>query len=84
MLGEWSKLSVWWQGEAASIESKSLTLTLLTKVVIVEPKAVRDVGHKAFCVVFTMYCDLLGDRNLSMAVKVTVTVYQWNVTVHQW
>lgn len=61
---------MWWEGDAASTESKSLALALLTKAIVISSSNVTNVNSGSFPDVFAMYCGFLVDKNLPIAVKV--------------
>jgi len=65
-----SRLRSWWEGGAASAESKMMSLTLLTKLIIVDAGVLSNCQHPAFGVVSTMYTGFLADRTTTLAFKV--------------
>ena len=70
VLDVFSRLSCWWSGDVASVESKMMSSTLLLKLTIVDATVLSNSQHPTFVVIWTMYIGLLTDRTTSLAFKV--------------
>jgi hypothetical protein len=63
VMKEWTSLSSWWRGSTASNESKMAALTLLTKLLLIDSKAVVDIKNPAFYHIFKMFITFLSKEN---------------------
>ncbi|XP_056317923.1 DNA-dependent protein kinase catalytic subunit [Danio aesculapii] len=69
VLKGWSLLRPWWDGPAASPESKTSVLSLLAKVLQIDSSVCSNTDHPAFSVVFTTFTALLTDISMPLNLK---------------
>ncbi|XP_068437827.1 DNA-dependent protein kinase catalytic subunit [Clinocottus analis] len=69
VLGRWSSLQSWWEGDSSTSESKTATLLLLSKLLQIDSSVCSDTNHKAFKPVFSTFTMLLVDMNLPLNLK---------------
>lgn len=69
VLKGWDLLRPWWQGPAASPESKTSVLSLLAKVLQIDSSVCSNTDHKAFNAVFTTFTALLTDVSMPLNLK---------------
>jgi hypothetical protein len=70
MIVRWQSFSCWWEGSLATLDSKMMSLTVLTKVLIIDARFIASEGHPAYKPVWSMYCGMLMDRTTSLPFKV--------------
>lgn len=69
VLKGWGLLRPWWDGPAASPESKTSVLSLLAKVLQIDSSVCSNTDHPAFSVVFTTFTALLTDISMPLNLK---------------
>ncbi|KAF4110944.1 hypothetical protein G5714_007975 [Onychostoma macrolepis] len=69
VLKGWDLLRPWWEGPAASPESKTSVLSLLAKVLQIDSSVCSNTDHKAFNAVFTTFTALLTDISMPLNLK---------------
>ncbi|KAM3860678.1 DNA-dependent protein kinase catalytic subunit [Diretmus argenteus] len=69
VLRRWESLQSWWEGDAATSESKTATLLLLSKLLQIDSSVCSNVDHEAFTKVFSTFTTLLVDMNLPLNLK---------------
>lgn len=69
VLKEWDLLRPWWEGPAASPESKTSVLSLLAKVLQINSSVCSNTDHPAFNAVFTTFTALLTDISMPLNLK---------------
>uniref|UniRef100_A0A9J8AJD6 DNA-dependent protein kinase catalytic subunit n=1 Tax=Cyprinus carpio carpio TaxID=630221 RepID=A0A9J8AJD6_CYPCA len=69
VLKGWDLLRPWWEGPAASPESKTSVLSLLAKVLQIDSSVCSNTDHKAFNAVFTTFTALLTDMSMPLNLK---------------
>ncbi|KAK9971873.1 hypothetical protein ABG768_025216 [Culter alburnus] len=69
VLKEWDLLRPWWEGPAASPESKTSVLSLLAKVLQINSSVCSNTVHPAFNTVFTTFTALLTDISMPLNLK---------------
>ncbi|KAG7330004.1 hypothetical protein KOW79_006226 [Hemibagrus wyckioides] len=69
VLKQWDMLKPWWTGPSSSPESKTSTLTLLSKVLQIDSSVSTNTGHSAFTAVFTTFTTLITDTALPLNLK---------------
>uniref|UniRef100_A0A671MAS8 DNA-dependent protein kinase catalytic subunit n=1 Tax=Sinocyclocheilus anshuiensis TaxID=1608454 RepID=A0A671MAS8_9TELE len=69
VLKGWDLLRPWWEGPAASPESKTSVLSLLAKVLQIDSAVCSNTDHKAFNAVFTTFTALLTDISMPLNLK---------------
>nr|QOY44576.1 DNA-dependent protein kinase catalytic subunit [Alvinella pompejana] len=72
LLDRWFRLHAWWHGESATKETQSMALNILTKMILIDSKAVCNVQQKGFSHMFDMYLNMLVDKRLSLSFKSNV------------
>jgi hypothetical protein len=70
VLSRWHLLSCWWEGADATLDSKTMSLNVLTKLMILDATVVSNEQHSAYKSVWSMYCGLLTDKNTTLPFKV--------------
>lgn len=69
VLGGWSSLQSWWEGDSSTPESKTATLVLLSKLLQIDASVCTDTNHEAFQAVFSTFTLLLVDMKLPLNLK---------------
>ncbi|XP_072306662.1 DNA-dependent protein kinase catalytic subunit [Eucyclogobius newberryi] len=69
VLKRWGNLSSWWDGDAATPESKTAILVLLSKLLQIDSSVCSSNTHDAFKPVFTTFTTLLMDMSLPLNLK---------------
>ncbi|XP_060788690.1 DNA-dependent protein kinase catalytic subunit-like isoform X1 [Neoarius graeffei] len=69
ILKQWDLLKPWWTGPSSSPESKTSTLTLLSKVLQIDSSVSTNTSHSAFTAVFATFTTLITDTALSLNLK---------------
>uniref|UniRef100_A0A8C1YUK1 DNA-dependent protein kinase catalytic subunit n=1 Tax=Cyprinus carpio TaxID=7962 RepID=A0A8C1YUK1_CYPCA len=69
VLKTWDLLRPWWEGPAASPESKTSVLSLLAKVLQIDSSVCSNTDHPAFNAVFTTFTALLTDISMPLNLK---------------
>ncbi|XP_051572291.1 DNA-dependent protein kinase catalytic subunit-like isoform X3 [Myxocyprinus asiaticus] len=69
VLKEWDLLRPWWDGPAASPESKTSVLSLLAKVLQIDSSVCSNTEHQAFNAVFTTFTALITDTSMPLNLK---------------
>ncbi|KAL1271164.1 hypothetical protein QQF64_030180, partial [Cirrhinus molitorella] len=69
VLKGWALLRPWWDGPAASPESKTSVLSLLAKVLQIDSSVCSNTDHPAFNAVFTTFTALLTDISMPLNLK---------------
>ncbi|XP_056155309.1 DNA-dependent protein kinase catalytic subunit [Lampris incognitus] len=69
VLQGWETLRVWWNTDAATPESKTSTLLLLSKLLQIDSSVCTNTNHEAFSGVFTTFTSLLVDPALPLNLK---------------
>ncbi|XP_053349394.1 DNA-dependent protein kinase catalytic subunit [Clarias gariepinus] len=69
VLKQWDLLKPWWTGPSSSPESKTSTLTLLSKVLQIDSSVSTNTSHSAFIDVFATFTTLITDTALPLNLK---------------
>uniref|UniRef100_A0A8C7SDY8 DNA-dependent protein kinase catalytic subunit n=1 Tax=Oncorhynchus mykiss TaxID=8022 RepID=A0A8C7SDY8_ONCMY len=69
ILQRWELLRPWWGNNASTSESKTATLTLLSKVLQIDSSVCSNAGHQAFQLVFSTFTTLIVDMALPLNLK---------------
>ncbi|KAJ0059871.1 hypothetical protein NL108_014572, partial [Boleophthalmus pectinirostris] len=69
VLKRWGDLSSWWDGDAATPESKTAILVLLSKLLQIDSSVCSSNTHNAFKPVFSTFKTLLVDMSLPLNLK---------------
>ncbi|KAF7660907.1 hypothetical protein LDENG_00272900 [Lucifuga dentata] len=69
VLKRWESLQSWWEGHSSTLESKTATLLLLSKLLQIDSCVCSNVSHQAFRQVFSTLTTLLVDMNLPLNLK---------------
>ncbi|XP_060730052.1 DNA-dependent protein kinase catalytic subunit isoform X1 [Tachysurus vachellii] len=69
VLKQWDLLKPWWTGPSSSPESKTSTLTLLSKVLQIDSSVSTNTCHPAFTAVFATFTTLITDTTLPLNLK---------------
>ncbi|TSL34570.1 DNA-dependent protein kinase catalytic subunit [Bagarius yarrelli] len=69
VLMQWDLLKPWWTGPPSSHESKTSTLTLLSKVLQIDSSVSTNTSHPAFTAVFATFTTLITDTALPLNLK---------------
>ncbi|GAA6076648.1 DNA-dependent protein kinase catalytic subunit isoform X1, partial [Tachysurus ichikawai] len=69
VLKQWDLLKPWWAGPSSSPESKTSTLTLLSKVLQIDSSVSTNTCHSAFTAVFATFTTLITDTSLPLNLK---------------
>ncbi|XP_041924731.1 DNA-dependent protein kinase catalytic subunit isoform X1 [Alosa sapidissima] len=69
ILQKWESLRPWWGSPASSPQSKTATLTLLSKVLQIDSSVCSNINHQAFQPVFTTFTTLIIDMSLPLDLK---------------
>ncbi|KAI5104092.1 DNA-dependent protein kinase catalytic subunit [Silurus meridionalis] len=69
VLKQWNLLKPWWTGPSSSPESKTSTLTLLSKVLQIDSSVSTNTSHPAFEAVFSTFTTLITDAALPLNLK---------------
>ncbi|KAI0227633.1 DNA-dependent protein kinase catalytic subunit [Lamellibrachia satsuma] len=69
VLRAWGHLRSWWQGGAATQDTKALVLAVLTKIIMIDSKVVCDSTEPVFRDVFNCYSSMLTDTATSLPFK---------------
>ncbi|XP_056629192.1 DNA-dependent protein kinase catalytic subunit isoform X2 [Triplophysa dalaica] len=69
VLKGWDLLRSWWEGPAASPQSKTSVLTLLAKVLQIDSSVCSNTDHPSFNTVFTTFTSLITDEALPLNLK---------------
>ncbi|KAL2085629.1 hypothetical protein ACEWY4_018949 [Coilia grayii] len=69
ILQRWESLRPWWGSPASSPQSKTATLTLLSKVLQIDSSVCSNTSHQAFQPVFTTFTTLIVDMSLPLDLK---------------
>ncbi|KAM9553657.1 DNA-dependent protein kinase catalytic subunit [Salvelinus alpinus] len=69
VLQRWELLRPWWGNNASTSESKTATLTLLSKVLQIDSSVCSNAGHQAFQLVFSTFTTLIVDMALPLNLK---------------
>ncbi|XP_031440254.1 DNA-dependent protein kinase catalytic subunit [Clupea harengus] len=69
ILQRWEALRPWWGSPASSPQSKTSTLTLLSKVLQIDSSVCSNANHQAFQPIFTTYTTLIVDMSLPLDLK---------------
>ncbi|XP_076840848.1 DNA-dependent protein kinase catalytic subunit [Brachyhypopomus gauderio] len=69
VLKGWDLLKPWWQSPNSSPDSKTSTLTLLSKVLQIDSSVCSNTGHSAFPAVFATFTSLIMDKTLPLNLK---------------
>ncbi|ELU11183.1 hypothetical protein CAPTEDRAFT_224273 [Capitella teleta] len=72
IVSQWSSLSVWWSESTASLDTKMVAITLLTKLMQIDSTVIIDVKNKSFYYVFKMFLGLISDKNNTLQFKTRV------------
>uniref|UniRef100_A0A6Q2XXY4 DNA-dependent protein kinase catalytic subunit n=1 Tax=Esox lucius TaxID=8010 RepID=A0A6Q2XXY4_ESOLU len=69
VLQRWELLKPWWGTNTSTSESKTSTLTLLSKVLQIDSSVCSNASHQAFQLVFTTFTTLIVDMALPLNLK---------------
>ncbi|KAJ8010680.1 hypothetical protein DPEC_G00077640 [Dallia pectoralis] len=69
VLQKWELLKPWWGTNASTSESKTSTLTLLSKVLQIDSSVCSNASHQGFELVFTTFTTLIVDMALPLNLK---------------
>ncbi|KAK6293153.1 hypothetical protein J4Q44_G00366540 [Coregonus suidteri] len=69
ILQRWEQLRPWWGTNASTSESKTATLTLLSKVLQIDSSVCSNASHQAFQLVFSTFTTLIVDMALPLNLK---------------
>ncbi|KAF4089760.1 hypothetical protein AMELA_G00069750 [Ameiurus melas] len=69
VLKQWDLLKPWWSGPFSSSESKTSTLTLLSKVLQIDSSVSTSTSHPVFTAVFATFTTLITDTALPLNLK---------------
>uniref|UniRef100_A0A4W4HQJ6 DNA-dependent protein kinase catalytic subunit n=1 Tax=Electrophorus electricus TaxID=8005 RepID=A0A4W4HQJ6_ELEEL len=69
VLKGWDLLKPWWQSPTSSPDSKTSTLTLLSKVLQIDSSVCTNTSHSAFQAVLTTFTTLITDHMLPLNLK---------------
>ena len=74
-------LCTWWEGSESTLDTKMLSLTLLTKLLIVDASIASTEGHPGHRPVWTIYRCLLTDTSTSLSFKVSIVLILWDICI---
>uniref|UniRef100_A0A4W5N3K6 DNA-dependent protein kinase catalytic subunit n=1 Tax=Hucho hucho TaxID=62062 RepID=A0A4W5N3K6_9TELE len=69
VLQRWELLRPWWGNNSSTSESKTATLTLLSKVLQIDSSVCSNASHQAFQLVFSTFTTLIVDMALPLNLK---------------